>query len=72
MEDKCVICGADVSDQSRHYCLNCEVNINNMNTTAQSIYKIRLKKYIKWINAKPTKCKLVSYIKWLRERPPKP
>ena len=72
MEDKCIICGADVTDQSRWHCSTCEVNINNMNTTAQSIYKIRLNRHIRWVNAKPPKWKFISYIKWLKERPPRP
>ena len=72
MEDRCIICGADVSDQSKWHCLNCERKINNMNTTAQSIYKIRLHRYIKWVNTKPPKWRLISYIKWLKERPPRP
>lgn len=72
MEDKCIICGADVSDQSKWHCLNCERKINNMNTTAQSIYKIRLNRYIGWVNTKPPKWKFISYIKWLNKRPPRP
>lgn len=72
MEDKCINCGADVSDQSKWYCRNCEVSANNINTTALPIYITRLNKYIKWINDKPSKWKFISYIKWLNKRPPKP
>lgn len=72
MEDKCICCGADVSDQSRWHCPNCDRKIDNMNTTAQSIYKIRLNRYIRWINGKPSKWEFISYIKWLKSRPPRP
>lgn len=35
-------------------------------------YYLRLRQYIKWIEAKPPKWKIISYIKWLNERPPRP
>ena len=72
MEDRCVACGIDVSDQSRQYCLNCERKTNNMNSKKELRYKIRLRNYIRWINTKPPKWKFISYIKWLGERPPRP
>lgn len=74
MEDRCVACGTDVSDQSRHYCLNCERKIDNMNQkkTEELRYQIRRRKYIRWINEKPPKWKFISYIKWLNKRPPRP
>jgi len=74
MEDRCVACGIDVSDQSRQYCLNCERRTDNMNTKKQKDlrYLLRQKNYIRWINAKPPKWKIISYIKWLNERPPRP
>ena len=40
MEDRCVACGTDVSDQSRHYCLNCERKIDNMNQKKNRRVKI--------------------------------
>lgn len=72
MEDRCVACGIDVSDQSRQCCFNCESKTNNMNSKKELRYKIRLRNYIRWINAKPPKWKFISYIKWLGERPPRP
>lgn len=74
MEDRCVVCGIDVSDQSRHYCLNCEREKDNINQKkAEELrYQIRRRKYIRWINEKPPKWKFISYIKWLNARPPRP
>lgn len=72
MEDRCVICGADVSDQSRQYCLGCKMEINDMSATKQLMYQNRLRNYIRWINKKPSKWKCTSYIRWLSERPPRP
>ena len=72
MEDRCVACGIDVSDQSRQYCLNCARESDIMNSKKELRYKIRLKNYIRWINAKPPKWKFASYIKWSKERPPRP
>ena len=35
-------------------------------------YQLKRRKYIKWVNARPSKWKFISYIKWLGERPPRP
>ena len=74
MEDRCIICGEDVSDQSKWHCLNCEKETGSMNAkkVKELRYQIRRKKYIRWINAKPPKWRFISYIKWLNERPPRP
>lgn len=66
MEDKCIFCGADVSDQGRWYCSKCEVQINNLDTTKQSIYKTKPNRYIKKTNIKPTKRKFISLVQWLK------
>ena len=39
MEDRCVICGMDVSDLSRHCCLNCERKIDNMKMLGKMLEK---------------------------------
>ena len=65
MEDRCVFCGADVSSQSKWYCLDCEKEMNNMNSkkAKELRYQIRRRNYIKWINARPSKWKFIYYIK---------
>ena len=74
MEDKCIICGADVSDQSRWHCSSCgkEANVMNKKKAKELRYQIRRRNYIRWINARPPKWKFISYIKWLKARPPRP
>lgn len=39
MEDRCIFCGADVSDQGRWYCSKCEDQINNLDTTVKKTSK---------------------------------
>ena len=74
MEDRCVMCGTDISDLSKQYCLNCEIGVDNMNSKKLQALKfqIRCKNYINWINDRPPKWRFISYIKWLTQRPPRP
>lgn len=66
MEDRCIFCGADVSDQGRWYCSKCEVQINNLDTAKQSLYKTKFNRYINRTNVKPIKCKFTSFIQWFK------
>lgn len=74
MEDRCICCGTDVSDQNKQYRLISRKEIDNTNKkkAKELRYQKRRRKYIRWINAKPPKWKFISYIKWLNERPPRP
>lgn len=66
MEDRCIFCGADVSDQSRWHCSKCEVQVNNLGTTEQSVYKTKFNKYMNRTNVKPIKWKFTSFIQWFK------
>lgn len=66
MEDRCIFCGADVSDQGRWYCSKCEVQINSLDTTEQSVYKTKFNRYINRTNVKPNKWKFTSFIQWFK------
>ena len=66
MEDRCIFCGADVSDQGRWYCSKCEVQINNLNTIEECVYKSKFNRYINRTNIKQNKCKFTSFIEWFK------
>lgn len=74
MQDNCACCNDEISDQSKQYCINCEKRLNNymnLKKVKELRYRIRRRRYIEWINRKPSKWRFISYVKWLKKIPPR-
>lgn len=66
MEDRCIFCGADVSDLGIQVCPIC-LNERMENMTDKRIQYLKKqkerRKYQEWLNRRPNKWRIISYFK---------
>jgi len=72
MEDRCVICGEDVSDLNTLVCKKCIRESDKMANPRRARYlkmERRRRKYQEWLDKRPSRWRIISYWKWLNSEP---